>query len=537
MAEGGLSSSPILREANILAGHYDEGGSSSPHIPNTATKKHNLTTSDTELEDTSKKQRLLPTEEKILAGHYDEEIGIDKNTDVEPDMSFNVQPNEVRINEHFQGFPPEMQFGEDLCSIIIGTDAKMKLLSYINNAIAIQEKELGMQRTIQFDTCLREQDTAPTKNKDTYGICVQDPRLVDEELVKHFQDEYTQFKRSLNMSLSKFEVEDLRQKTDTYNEYEKFTKLRKELTLLYKNGQNIVQQLRILNKTGNLNFITCETSIIPLGLPRALCHELQDKIDHTVQEQNIQVLHTLIKQQLKTQKEVEDFMKELNEFVIAKAYRTVTLTHKNLSDGAIRYKEQNERKREGTNKEVRFAKEDMKEAPKERHRREETYEYRDKEAEKYRTYQRSHESGRQRETRRHRYRDTDSDNERPHYKKTYYSSKSTYTSDSDDDGGYYHHRIRGEHPKESSPYGMRVREGFREPQNRYKHHKDDTQRVTRAPREELRDYDRPNRNESTYHRYSDLDIIDSEDEPNKITNQETVNFTAGHGMIDQNMII
>jgi len=318
------------------------------------------------------------------------------------------------------------------------------------------------------------------------------------------------------MSLSKFEVEDLRQKTDTYNEYEKFTKLRKELTLLYKNGQNIVQQLRTLNKTGNLNFITCETSIIPLGLPRAFCHELQDKIDHTVQEQNIQVLHTLIKQQLKKQKEVEDFMKELNEFVIAKAYRTVTLTHKNLSDGAIRYKEQNDRKRERTNKEVRFVKETRKEAPKERYRHEETYEHRDKEAEKYRTYQRSHESDRQRESRSYRYRDRDSDNEKPHYKKTYHTSKSTYISDSDDDREYNHHRIRREHPKESSPYGMRVREGFREPQDLHKRHKDDTQRVTRAPREELRDYDRPTRNESTYHRHSDLDIIDSEDEPNRI---------------------
>jgi len=391
----------------------------------------------------------------------------------------------------------------------------MKLLTYISNAIAIQDKELHEKRTTQFITSLTGQDKDLPRDKETH-ISVQEETgdTVDEGLVKQFQEGYTQIKRFLNISLSKFQAEELREKTETYAEYEKFTKLRKELTTLYKNGQNITQQLNTLRTTGTLNIITCQTSILPLGLPRAIRHELQDNIENTVHKQNITILHLLIKQHLTKQEEVEDFMKELSEFVIAKAYRTVTLTHKNLSDGALRHKEQQEKRQESSNKEARFATVTRYESSQEYDKYEEPREYRDKGRYTYRRYQEPQDYYRQRDyrDREYRHKDRNTDTDESHHKRTHHISRSGYHSGSDDDSEFYHHRTRRDHPRDSHFYDRDVHEGFREPKDYCRHRRDDTRRDTRTPREEFRDTSYSHRYKRKYPRQTDSGVTDSEDE-------------------------
>jgi len=477
-----------------------EGGNSFPPISTSTSKKHTLTVSDSDSAETPKKQRYSTLQEVLIAG--------DSDGDITPNMNLDVEPSdEVQVVDHFRGFPSESTFGNDLCAIIIGNDAKTTLLKSIKNAITIQEKALNTQQVEQFVSCQREQETNTVSERELQDTRLQDVRLVDEDLVKTFQEEYAQFKRSLNISLVKFEVDELRQKTETQSEYEKFTKLRKDLTWLYKNGQHLVEQIRIHNNTGHFKMITCDTNFLPLGLSKLFRHELQLKIEHTVNEQNIVLLHTLIKQQLEKQREVTDQMKELPEFVIAKAYRTVTLSHKDLSDGAMRYREQFKRKEDRDYKEVRFVTESRQEPQRERYRKER----RDRDTERYKTNQRSYDSERQRTSRRYHYKDRDSDYERAQY----HTPRQSYSSDSDDDRTGYQHRTRRTYYKDKPPYDMRVQDKQREPYGKYRRHTDDNYRVERAPIEEFRDPESSTPYQTKHHRYSDLDPITSEDEPNQ----------------------
>ena len=144
----------------------------------------------------------------------------------------------------------------------------------------------------------------------------------------------------MNSALHQFTVDELRENTEDDTEFQKFVRLRKELTTYYKSGQNIIQHINTYKDTGKLNIISVQSNIIPNTLPRTLQKTFLENIQKTADLQNIQALHELIKQNLAKGCEIEDMMKEYSNFVIAKAFRTVTLANKELSDGAIKKKQE-----------------------------------------------------------------------------------------------------------------------------------------------------------------------------------------------------
>jgi len=81
-------------------------------------------------------------------------------------------------------------------------------------------------------------------------------------------------------------------------------------------------------------------------LSRGFQDRLRENIDRTTRVQNVQALHELIKQNLEKGLELEEMLHNTDNFIIAKVFRTVTLSNKDLSHGAICKKTQHIDRRE-----------------------------------------------------------------------------------------------------------------------------------------------------------------------------------------------
>lgn len=112
-----------------------------------------------------------------------------------------------------------------------------------------------------------------------------------------FNVEHNYLKTLLNNTLSHFTQQQLRQHLPTYNTYIRFKELRRAIRIWYTNGQDLYQQLQ-----------TPTTTLI--------------NADIQYNNENLQT--------------VQSYIRTTDKFTIAKAYRTVVLTYKHLSDGYIR---------------------------------------------------------------------------------------------------------------------------------------------------------------------------------------------------------
>jgi len=79
--------------------------------------------------------------------------------------------------------------------------------------------------------------------------------------------DYAKLKDSLNTTLSQFNTKELRQNTETKEDYDTFVDIRKDLTAVYKSGQHLLKQIKEFKMKGHLNNIKTNTSIIPISIP------------------------------------------------------------------------------------------------------------------------------------------------------------------------------------------------------------------------------------------------------------------------------
>jgi hypothetical protein len=118
----------------------------------------------------------------------------------------------------------------------------------------------------------------------------------------HFNVEHKALKTALNYNLKQFSTDYLRHHLASEQDYFKFKEIRRAITFWYVKGQT-----------------TC----------KYLLHST-----HT-QDSNTDQLQSLVAHSLHNIRHVRTLLQGCSKFLIAKAYRTVVLTHKHLSDGYI----------------------------------------------------------------------------------------------------------------------------------------------------------------------------------------------------------
>jgi hypothetical protein len=117
-----------------------------------------------------------------------------------------------------------------------------------------------------------------------------------------FNVEHKALKTALNNNLNQFSTDYLRHHLASEHDYWLFKEIRRAITLWYVKGQN-----------------TC----------KYLLHSAP------TQGSNTSRLQSLVAHSLHNIRHVRTLLQGCSKFIIAKAYRTVVLTHKNLSDGYI----------------------------------------------------------------------------------------------------------------------------------------------------------------------------------------------------------
>jgi len=68
--------------------------------------------------------------------------------------------------------------------------------------------------------------------------------------MRAFESDYDTLKHMLNKILSSFSTNTLRENTETKEDFACFVELRKELTTVYKNGQQLLKQIKQHRSTG-----------------------------------------------------------------------------------------------------------------------------------------------------------------------------------------------------------------------------------------------------------------------------------------------
>jgi hypothetical protein len=118
----------------------------------------------------------------------------------------------------------------------------------------------------------------------------------------HFNVEHKALKTALNNNLKQFSTDYLRHHLASEQDYFRFKDLRRAITIWYVKGQTTCKHLFHSTPTQGSN-----------------THQVQSLVEHSLH--NIRHVRTLLQ--------------GCNKFIIAKAYRTVVLTYKHLSDGYI----------------------------------------------------------------------------------------------------------------------------------------------------------------------------------------------------------
>ena len=303
-------------------------------------KKHDLVSPDNE-QSATKKSRHLSTEEKITVDVFDADMNtnVESGSDVEPDIDVRLGADDIHLQEGFKGFPETIKFPNDICAIIVGSSVKDAFIEFLNTTNTLRNREMHEKRIKNLLLSSRQEDNQTTSTEHTREITTEtENQTPDEDLLTKFENSYKRIKISLNDTLRKFKTDDLRENTENTEDFQKFTKLRKELTFFYKSGQNVLHHINTYKTTRQINIISTKINTIPLPLNKKFQDTFTEKINKTTRIQNIQLLHELINQNLEKCMEIEDLFKDTNDFVIAKAFRTVTLSNKEISDGALRKK-------------------------------------------------------------------------------------------------------------------------------------------------------------------------------------------------------
>jgi len=157
--------------------------------------------------------------------------------------------------------------------------------------------------------------------------------LTEENLIDLFEDKYSQLKTLLNRNLASFETDELRQNVENDRKFAEFLTLRKKLTVLYTDSQNLLKTIQLFQDTGRLDLIEVKMTTKITHTSQQDLNFLEQTISDLVYKQNKKLFTTLLCQNLKLIKDLDSTLTHTDPFVTAKAFRTVVLTHKGLSDG------------------------------------------------------------------------------------------------------------------------------------------------------------------------------------------------------------
>jgi len=150
--------------------------------------------------------------------------------------------------------------------------------------------------------------------------------------VEAFSKDYDTLMQELQQNLKKHTETDLRQNTDSSDEYRKFVQLRTKLTTTYRHGQHVKKQIYKYKSNNDIDLIPVNITFKPTLLGREFEEDFFQKISHSVKNTNYEALEKLADIIRGEICDLKDFLKTCSNFLIAKATRTVFLSNKGLRD-------------------------------------------------------------------------------------------------------------------------------------------------------------------------------------------------------------
>jgi len=295
-------------------------------------------------------EELRVPEDRINNGPEENHTAVrhPRDTSVEPrehsDEELPVPENRTHTIPDMEDFVDRVYFPDNIGAIICGKQIWDRLLNFFTR-ININDDTYKRLFDLIEKASSNQQTTPPAPNMEgtttDFEPCNTETDVVipDEGLIGAFRSDYAKLKDRLNSTLSAFSARDLRQNTDTKEDYDMFVHLRKDLTTVYKSGQHLLKQLQVLKTTGHINIIKTNTSIIPITIPPDDFDNFQKEIKTTTQKQNIKILNKLLEQQIDKIKKIINGLPAIDPFIVAKAFRTVVLSNKDLSDGNLQKKD------------------------------------------------------------------------------------------------------------------------------------------------------------------------------------------------------
>ena len=178
--------------------------------------------------------------------------------------------------------------------------------------------------------------TEPTLQKESERL------EVDQMLLLNFETQYNNLKKELNNTLHGFNSDDLREKTNTKEEYTAFTDIRKDITQWYVQGQHFCKTIIQYKSTGHINLIKTNVTTSP-SLPHDDKEYCFTELEEVTKKQNIIAMNKLLIQHTTRTEHLKQKLQDLTPFVIAKAFRTVVLSNKDLSDNKVTQKQDTRR--------------------------------------------------------------------------------------------------------------------------------------------------------------------------------------------------
>jgi len=242
-----------------------------------------------------------------------------------------------------EDFVERVNFPNNVGAIICGKQIWDRLLNFFNR-ININDDTYKRLFDLVEKTSSIQQTTPPAPNMEGTTTNSEpidtetDSITPNEDLIEAFLSDYAKLKENLNATLSQFSTRELRQNTETKEDYDAFVDIRKDLTITYKSGQHLLKQIKDFKTKGHINIIKTHTSIIPVSIPPEDIVTFRKEIETTAQKQNMKILHKLLRQNVNRIKEINNKLTIYDPFIAAKAFRTVVLTNKDLSDGHLLYK-------------------------------------------------------------------------------------------------------------------------------------------------------------------------------------------------------
>ena len=247
-----------------------------------------------------------------------------------------IGDNEIFINDNSSELN-DLVFPESCSAVFLGKNITQHFFQ------AVSELHKHLPALLEKCDKQKESHTTVTNPDDTVEPNTHQPEKplkgktysIENDLLEQYEKEYKDLKDLLNDNLYHFRPEDLRNNTKDDASFKDFVDLRKDLTQWYTGGQQLAKQILKYRQNGKVDIIKSNISIVPSTIPYKEQNDFFKEIEEVTQLQNLKALNYLLELSLDRTRIILHKLNSLECFIQAKAWRTVVLSNKDISDGAI----------------------------------------------------------------------------------------------------------------------------------------------------------------------------------------------------------